>query len=346
MASFLRWLCGYLCIHLNGRQINRFFNLCARNGIELWNITSDIERMAKANIRLKDIYLIRPFLKKTKTHFRITKKKGFPFWCYRHKWLKWLLVIVPILSALYFNSLSYIWDVQISGNNQISTSEILELISADELIGKKRNSINCTDIEYQLREEYNDMGWVSVFTEHTTLYISIKESLYDAYVFEEEDTIQRYDYITPKDAKIYSIVTRNGTSLVKKGDVVKAGDVLVEGQYKIFDDNGLLKGTLSVKADALVYGDVSYDYMGFLTEMELLGAKIGGEDLETAIQRLSFLKFNQFLEKLEKNGVKILAKRVMIEQNENQIFIKGRITAREEIGKKIPVEEQLTHEFE
>lgn len=346
MKNLIRWLCGYLCIHLNGRQINRFLNLCARNGIEIWNITTDMERMAKANLRLKDIYLIRPFLKKTKTHFRIIKKKGFPFWCHRHKYLKWILVVLPILAILYLNSLTYIWKIDISGNHKISTAEILDIISADEIIGKKGKSINCTDIEYQLRKEYNQMGWVSVFVDHTNLCIYIKESLYEEYVFEEEDKVQKYDYITQKDARIYSIVTRSGTSLVKKGDIVRAGDVLVSGQYDIFDDNGQIKDTLSVKADALVYGDVSYTYHGYLTEMELLGAKISGEEIESAIKRLSFLKFHQFLENLEKNGVKILAKRVMIEQNENYIFIKGSIRAREEIGMNIPVEEQVIHEFE
>lgn len=316
-----------------------------RNGIELWNITTDMERMAKANLRLRDIYLIRPFLKKTKTRFRIIKKKGFPFWCYRHKYVKWFLVLLPVLIILYVNSFTYIWKIDISGNQKISTAEILDIISADTLIGKKGVSIDCTDIEYRLRKEYNQMGWISVFVDHTSLCIRIKESLYDEYVF-EEDTIQKYDYIAQKDARIYSIVTRSGTSVVKKGDIVKAGDVLVVGEYDIFDDSGLLKETLSVKADALIYGDVSYTYHGCLTEMEILGAKIAGQETEYAIKRLSFLKFHQFLENLEKNGVKILAKRVMIEQNEKYIFIKGNIRAREEIGINIPVEEQVIHEFE
>ena len=96
---------------------------------------------------------------------------------------------------MYINSLNYIWNIEIVGNSKISTTEILELISADELVGKKKKAVDCTDIEYKLREEYNQMGWVSVFVDHTNLCIYIKESLYDEYVFEEQDTIARYDYI-------------------------------------------------------------------------------------------------------------------------------------------------------
>ena len=346
MKNLIRWFCGYLCIHLNGRQINRFFNLCARNGIELWNIKNDMERMAKANMKLKDVYLIRPFLKKTKTHFRIVKKKGLPFWCYRHKFLKWFPVFLVVGVFLYLNSLNYIWNIEIVGNSKISTTEILELISANDLVGKKKKSIDCTDIEYQLREEYNQMGWVSVFVDHTNLCIYIKESLYDEYVFEEQDTIARYDYVAEQDARIFSIVTRQGTALVKKGDIVKKGDVLVKGEYTIFDDSGQIKDTLSVKADALILGDVSYPYEGFLTEMEILGAKIGGKNEKNVVKSLSYAKFNQFLEKLEKNGVKILGKRVMIEQNTNSVLIKGNIAIREEIGTIIPVEEQIINEFD
>ena len=126
----------------------------------------------------------------------------------------------------------------------------------------------------------------------------------------------------------------------------KAPGVLVKGEYTIFDDSGQIKDTLSVKADALILGDVSYPYEGFLTEMEILGAKIGGKNEKNVVKSLSYAKFNQFLEKLEKNGVKILGKRVMIEQNTNSVLIKGNIAIREEIGTIIPVEEQIINEFD
>uniref|UniRef100_UPI004057B87F sporulation protein YqfD n=1 Tax=Agathobacter sp. TaxID=2021311 RepID=UPI004057B87F len=346
MKKLIQWFCGYVCIQLNGRQINRFLNLCARNGIQIWNVTTDMERAARAHLHLKDIYLIRPFLRKTKTHFHIIKKKGFPFWCHRHKRLKWMFVLLFALALLYLNSLNYVWNIRILGNSNISTAEILDVIQADELIGTRRKNINCTDIEYQLRKEYNQMGWVSVFVDHTDLCIYVRESLYEEYVFEEEDAIQRYDYITEKDAIIHSIITRSGTALVKKGDHVRAGDVLVSGFYDVFDDNGEIKATLPVKADALIFGDVVYEHHTMLTEMELLGAKIGGGEIEHAIKSLSYLRFNQFIEKLEKNGVKILAKRVMIEQTEHYVLIKGSVAAREEIGTNIPVEEKMINESE
>ena len=97
MERILRWFYGYISAILTGRQINRFLNLCSKNGINIWNISYDVERMVKIHLSLKDFYLIRPYLKKTKTHFRIVKKIGFPFWCHRHKKLKWFLVFLVIL---------------------------------------------------------------------------------------------------------------------------------------------------------------------------------------------------------------------------------------------------------
>ena len=43
MRHLWQWLCGYVCIVLHGRQINRFLNLCSKNDIQLWKISRDIE---------------------------------------------------------------------------------------------------------------------------------------------------------------------------------------------------------------------------------------------------------------------------------------------------------------
>ena len=56
MRHLWQWICGYICVCIKGRQVNRFLNLCSRNGIHLWRINYDIEHVLRDNIRLKDFY--------------------------------------------------------------------------------------------------------------------------------------------------------------------------------------------------------------------------------------------------------------------------------------------------
>ncbi len=347
MRQLWQWFCGYVQVSLRGRQVNRFLNLCSRNGISLWRVSYDINRMVRVHIRLKDFYEVKPFLKKTKTHLHVIKKSGFPFWCHRHPRLKWMFLVVFCVICMSFYSLSFVWDIQISGNEKLSTQEVLNYLEEQKIVvGIKRDEVNCTSLEHMLRKEFDQMGWVSVYMDHTSLCVEMKESLYEEFDDYPIDDGRGYHLVANKDALIHSIVTQAGTPVIKAGMTVKQGDVLVLGQCEIFDDIGEIKDVLQVQAQASVYGDVSYFFLEPLTEIEIFALKETGLYSNTMLEFIANHKLTQFIEKLEENGVIILDKNVMIDKKEKNIVFLGEIRAREQIGINIPVEEVREHEFE
>lgn len=347
MRAIWQWLCGYIRISVCGRQVNRFLNLCSKNGIRLWRMSYDMEQSIRASLRLRDFYDIKPFLRKTKTKLRVISKKGFPFWCHRHPRMKWFLVFLICFCGIAVYSLSFVWNIEIRGNEKITTSEILDCLYENEIeIGKKRSEVDCSHIELELREQFQNMGWVSVYFHHTSLCVEIKESLYDELGEKPENTGVPYHLIADKEAVIHSIVTRAGTPLVQKGMVVHPGDILVLGQCDIFDDNGEVKEVLYSYADATIIGDVVYEFNIPLTEMELLAWKQSGVYEEIPYLSIGYEKVNTITDKLIENDVIILDKDVKIEKKERKISFLVRIYAREQIGINIPVEEIRENEFE
>ena len=347
MRHLWQWFCGYVQLHLSGRQVNRFLNLCSRNGISLWRISYDLNRMVRVHVGLKDFYHMKPYLRKTKTHLRIINRKGFPFWCHRHPRLKWMFLVAFCGLCTAFYSYTYVWDIQISGNEKVSTYELLEYLEEQDVtVGKKRASIDCAGVEYLLRHNFSQLGWVSVYMDHTSLCIEVKESLYDKFDdFPVEDG-RAYHMVANKDALIYSIITRSGTALVKEQMSVKKGDILVLGQCEIYDDIGEIKEIMQVYAEALIYGDVSYYFAEPLTEIEILSLKLSGLYSDEMLEFLANQKMYQFLEKLQENGVIILDKNVMIDKKEKNIVFIGEVKVREQIGINIPAEEVWEYEFE
>ncbi len=347
MRHLWQWFCGYVCILLKGRQVNRFLNLCSRNGISFWKISYGIEQTVRAHISLKTFYLLKPYLRKTKTRLKIVGRRGFPFWCHRHPKLKWLLVVLAFLLCLVCYSYSFIWDIKIQGNTKVSSYALEKFLLEQNIsTGLKRDEIDCANIEYLLRQNFDQLGWVSVYFDHTNLCIDVKESLYDTYddipIIED----RQYNLITDKDAYIYSIVTRAGTAVVKEGSYVKQGDILVLGQYQVLDDAGEVKSVQNVFAEALIYGDVEYYFCTTLTEMEILSLKISGLYSDKMIEEIAEEKLNDFVKKLEQNDVIILDKNVMINKEEKNIVFWMQIKAREQIGINVPVEEIREYEFE
>ena len=174
----------------------------------------------------------------------------------------------------------------------------------------------------------------------------MKESLYDTIEHLELENGRAYHLVSNKDANIISIVTRVGKAVVEKGEIVKRGELLVLGQSEILDDSGNIREILSLKADALVFGEVIYEITIPISEMEIVSAKIAQNKSEPDLRRTGIRKLTYYLEKLEENKVEILDVKANIVHNEKNICLKAIIYAKEQIGINIPAEEVLGNEFE
>lgn len=347
MRRFWQWLGGYICICLQGRQVNRFLNLCSRNGIHLWKIRYHMEHEIHANLRFIDFYELKPYLRKTKTKLRIISKTGFPFWCYRHPKLKWFFTICICLLFLALYSMNFVWNIEINGNQIVTSEAIIYCLQTNNIdIGQKKEELDCTSIEVMLRENFEQLGWVSVYFKNTILCIDVKESLYDEFKEVDIEEGKQYNLVANKAAKIVSIVTRKGIAAVEKDQDVKKGDVLVLGQNEIYDDTGAVKDILYFKADAQIYGDVIYEYVIPISELELVSLKIAGDIDENRLLHIGYQKTASYIKKLEDADVFILDQNVIVQKEERNICFLVTIYAREQIGINIPVEDVLKHEFE
>ena len=341
------WFCGYVRICVNGNQVNRFLNLCSRNGIRLWQITYDMEHVLRANLGLVDFFDLKPYLKKTKTHLKVVSKRGFPFWCIRHRRLKWFLCFCICIICVGIYSCNFLWDIRITGNRQISTEEIIDCLNQNDVKkGQNRNEIDCSYIETVLRNQFENLGWVSVYFSHTHLCVDVKESLYEG--FDETDILQdkQYNLVANKDAKITSIITREGEALVKKDDFVKKGDILVLGQCTIYDDSYSIKDILYFPADAMIYGDVDYEILIPLTEMEILALRICNQLNDNNIWNNIYRKIECIEKQFSKNEKIILEKEIKVYKKDESVCFLLKLKVREQIGINIPVEEVVGNEFE
>lgn len=349
MKQLIQWFCGYVSACLSGKQVNRFLNLCSRNGIKVWRVTYDLERCVRVHFRLKDFFFLKPFLRKTRTRLRIVKKKGFPFWCHRHPYFKWFPVFCSVVLVLFIYSQSFIWNIAIEGNEAISESEILEYLATENIkTGITGKEIDCSQIELKIREKYERIGWVSVFVENTNLCIRVRESLYETYSREEalESENRRFDLVADREGKIVSIVTRSGTAQVKVGDTVTKGQTLVMGTFEVFDDAGVVKSIQPVVGDAQIVGETEYTIPLCLTEIEVITMKIAGFHEKSTIYSAANIKMHQIFSIFEENGVIIMKKNVMIESKEKSITIYAQLTGQSAMGVHIPVEEQIINEPE
>ena len=113
-----------------------------------------------------------------------------------------------------------------------------------------KSRVDCPGIVKNIREEYNDIVWVSASVDGSRLKIQIKENedtlLGSADNVENRETetenddkakgivsdeLHPTDLIASADGVITSIVTRSGIPQVHAGDQVKKGDILVLAEW-------------------------------------------------------------------------------------------------------------------
>lgn len=249
---------GYLGVRLSGNSPERFLNLCKCRGIYLWDITNQGEEY-QFKICLEDYKRIRPIARKTKTIPYITWRTGLPFQI--QKWKRRYGFCVGVLlffSILYYLSL-FIWSVEIEGEYTHTKEALLRFLKEDGVrVGSVIDRIHCTEVEEKMRETYSDIGWVSVQITGTKLKVEIRETNMPV-LYEKSST--PVHIVAEHDGTVMSIMTREGTPLVKEGDKVKKGDILISGIIDVVGDFDtiLLKEPVVADGDVVIRTKYTYE---------------------------------------------------------------------------------------
>ena len=275
LLALYRFVTGWLSVQFWGNNVSRFLNLCTRRGIVLWNVCIKDTDHIQSRLYVRDLYDLKPILRKTKVHFRITGRNGLPFLLHRYRTRKVFAgVIVCAITVIVVLS-TKIWRIEVLGNSSISEETLLEYLAAQNITyGTSQSKIDNDALELALRQNFEPIIWVSVYEEGTKLVVHIQEKIAsDRKILQTIDAPM--DLIADKDAKVESVITRKGIGLVKAGDSVKKGDLLVTGRQEILDDNGEVKEYYYETADADILGIVEYDYEDWIEKNTIQKKRTG-----------------------------------------------------------------------
>ena len=249
MLAFLRFLRGYYKLHISGYSPERFMNLCRLNGIILWDIIPK-EDYYCCKISLSDYPFISSFLQKTKVKADIQKEYGLPFFMRKNRKRKIFFSGVVISFVFIYGMSFFIWSFRFTGNEMIHDDILLRFVNSLGVgYGTFKKNIDIPMLEEEIREYFDGISWVSVKISGTRLIVSVKENEILSKRVEKEVTATD-DLISGTKGMVCKMITRKGVPLVKVGDEVDIGTVLVEGKVPIFDNDGNIISYDYVNADA------------------------------------------------------------------------------------------------
>ena len=249
---------GYVFVEMTGFSPERFLNMCSVHEIEVWEVFLS-GHTYRFFMTVPGFRKIKPLVRKSKVRLRILKKFGLPFFLYRNRKRKYFAAgFAGFLMILYALSL-FIWDIEFDGNHMYTYDTLLKFCEMEEIrYGMKKSNIDCDVLEESLRTQFPEITWVSARVSGTRLLVKIKENEVLSDIPAKDET--PCDIIAPKDGTITSMIVRSGVPMVKVGDQVKAGDVLVSGTLPIIGDNEEIMNTRYVHSDGDITARTEYHY--------------------------------------------------------------------------------------
>ncbi len=149
---------------------------------------------------------------------------GALFSC-RNRYGVMLALVGVLVLFLFLNSL--VWDVRIEGCESGKESEILaELESAGLCVGASWRHIDKGDVEARVLSDSDTVSWLNINRRGTVAYVKV----IDKVVHDLPEQPHGYaNVIAERDCIIEQITVKRGVAMVKAGESVRKGQLLISG---------------------------------------------------------------------------------------------------------------------
>lgn len=276
------YLKGFVSIHVEGYFIERFINMCKSQNIYLWNIEKKNDIYLTTNIGIKDFKRIKRIAKKTKCKVGIEGKKGIPFILNRYKKRKIFVLMMILLILILFILSRFIWNIEIKiTGDDLTEEKILSSLNENGLfIGERKSDIDIKEIVNNIRLARSDIAWIGIELKGTNAIVEVVEAE------EKPEIIAQDEYcniVSDKEGKIVKINANTGTAMVKPGDVVKEGTLLIGGWME-----GKYTGTRFARATGEIEAVVWYTEKATVSFKETKVEKTGKMEKKYAININNF----------------------------------------------------------
>lgn len=303
----LDYITGYINIVVEGYYIERFINICKSKGIFFWNMKREKSSILHANVGIKEFKKIRAIARKLQCHVKIERKKGLPFIFNKYKKRKaFLILLILVICSLVVCS-NYVWNIEVTGLSKISEQELIEQLENCGLkVGTAKQKIDTKQIISDIRLIRSDIAWIGISISGTNAQVEVVEATEKPEIIDDTDFC---NIVSDKDCIITKINVQNGTAMVKRGDLVKKGEILVEGKIQ-----GKYTDAIYVNSLAEIQGRVWYSKKVVASFEKTIEEQTGNEENKYAI------KFNNFRINFYKTLSKFENYDTICEENKISIF--------------------------
>lgn len=227
MRRLMNFLRGMVILRVTGPFPERLINLCAQEGIDFWAMEWLDEHTVRLTTRRGSLARFQELARRAGCEVEREASRGLPDFLGRFRTRYAFLVgLVFALCAVSFLS-RFILVVQVSGNETVPTAVILsQLRQLGARPGAYGPGLDRKQLAQELLVRVDGLSWAALNLHGTRLEVIVREEIKTP---ERVDESGCFDIVAQADGIITHIEPELGDALVKDGDVVAKGDVLISG---------------------------------------------------------------------------------------------------------------------
>lgn len=224
MLWLYRFIMGCLYVEFSGDIAETILNVAAKKGISLWNVKRKKNKI-NSYISLSDFLRLPKMIRGKGVRVHILEKRGLPFFVNRYKKRYGIAVGIVVFFAILKLLSLFIWTIEVEGNKAIPKSQIIKACNEIGIYeGVAKSKIDTGIHRQKLLLKLESLTWASLNIEGSKLTVNVSE-------FEEK--VDKEKTLTnlkaSADGVIKKIDITSGIAVVKVGDRVEKGDLLVSG---------------------------------------------------------------------------------------------------------------------
>ena len=216
----------------NSGEGHKILNVCMQSRIVYHNLSLDEEGRMHLWCTPYMAYILRRECERLGVALTSGRNRGLPHIINRYKNRAGFLVGAICAIMMMLAADNYIWDIRITGNETVTYTELSETLSECGLrVGSRISELDVDAIETITVLNCKKISWITINIQGTHANVQIRE------VGERpsgEEKTKPSNLVAARDGQIDRLELFSGNAMVRNGDVVRAGDILVSG---VWDSN-------------------------------------------------------------------------------------------------------------
>lgn len=243
---------GSVRIKVTGAKPQDVLNAMSERSVSFWDAVPEDEFTISLGIYSREFGEARAIAERRQCSVQRLRERGSP--ALRRRLRRRIALLCAAVSCFVLLAASslFIWDIDVEGNESVSTGEILRALSdAGVYPGSFWPAWSADDIRNSVILDIPELAWLGVSVDSSRATVRVRERV------EKPSVVQRSD-IGSVTARTTGIIERmevyQGAPLVASGDAVVAGETLVSGEMP-----SEVGDTRYVRASALVEARTWYE---------------------------------------------------------------------------------------